>query len=353
MKKPNKKAARGKAAKETNKPSIPEKPAPDQLGIETKQVLVNKDHVYQVGEEYLPSVTTILGSLAKGAGFTQYLLNTTAEESKETLNSASLSGSKIHNAISKLLAGDRVLLEELIYVDDEGTEHRGLTIEESNKLATFVRWWYEYRPKVLSFEKIVYSQSKKYAGTLDFIGKIKEGKLDKKSKTPDNELMFVIDWKSNKSGIYDSNELQVAAYAQAETEMTGKKIDRIAILRLGTRHKIGYEFRVLESIYEPYKAFLGVMEAWKYQNPNFGPRIIDVPIYFELPKIEKVDVQTINKKGKKDADSRIEQPAPVAAVGQDQVGDEKRQGVSDGAGLLPFPGGSAGSVWTETDQAGY
>lgn len=279
--------------------------------IATKAVLVNKDHVYQVGEDFYPSVTTVLAALAKGKGFDVWLQTHSQDQAKDILEEAGLSGSKVHKAIELMLSGKRVVPGKFIYIDGDGVEHKGLTAEECHKVSTFVRWWYEYRPKVLAYEKVVYSDSRKFAGTVDFIGSIKEGKLDPKSKNPDNELMFLIDWKTS-SGIYASYEMQVAAYAQAETEMTGKKIDRIAILRLGSKHKVGYEFKVLDSIYEPYKSFLGVLEAWRYQNPNFGPRIIEVPLYFELPKVEQVEVKTIKKRT--NANTRIKSNTQVAEV---------------------------------------
>lgn len=292
----------------------------DQPKVEVKLVLMNEKHFYKVGEDYLVSVTTILNSLAKGQGFNIWLQNHTAEEAEDILTEAGLAGSKIHKAISDMINGQRIIPSEFVYVDDKGVEHKGLDSKECQKLSTFVRWWYEYRPKVLANEKIVYSLQRKYAGTLDFIGSIKEGLIDKKSKTPDKDLMFIIDWKTS-SGIYDSYEMQIAAYAQAEMEMTGKRIDKIAVLRLGTKHKAGYEFRVLDSIATPYKAFLGVYEAWKYQNPNFQPKVVEVPVYFELPKIEQVEVKDIKKrKEQTNANQGVEQHPEDAAAGSDQAG---------------------------------
>lgn len=336
------------SAKKVSKPIVPEI-APE-VKIETKQVLVNVDHVYQVGEEYYPSVTTILGALAKGKGFDIWLQSHSTEESQDILETAGLAGSKIHHAIELLLGGKRVIPSEFVYVDKDGVEHKGLKPEESFKLGTFIRWWFEYRPKLLAVEKIVYSEQRKYAGSVDFIGTIKEGLIDKKSKTPNNELMFVIDWKSSKA-IYPSYEMQVAAYAQAEMEMTGKKVDRIAILRLGSKHKAGYEFKIIDSIAQPYKTFLGVMEAWKYQNPNFGPKIIDVPAYFQLPTIEQVKVEEIKKKGTANANPRTEQHTEAPKTGADKTGNEEREGTSDGAGLLPVSRGSKGDLRRETTKA--
>lgn len=305
--------------------------------VETIKILVNKGHVYQKGEEFYASVTTIINAtLAKGKGFEMWLQSHSQEESKDIMEEAGLAGSKVHKAIEQLLLGKRVTPEEFVYTDEDGVVHKGLTPDECFKIAAYVRWWHEFKPKVLAVEKIVYSEQRKYAGTVDFIGTIKEGLIDPKSKTPDNELMFLIDWKTS-SGIYPSYEMQVAAYAQAEIEMTGKKIDRIAILRLGSKHKSGYEFRILESIHVPYKAFIGVLEAWHYQNPNFGPKIIEVPKYFQLPAIEKVEVNTIKKRKEKiHADSRIEQPKTVTEVRIDQARNEGRERVAESVGSLPL-----------------
>lgn len=304
--------------------------------VETKPVLVNKDHIYQIGEDYYPSVTTILSALSKGKGFDVWLQSHSQEESKEILNSAGLSGSKIHKAIENMLNGERIVPQEFIYVDSDGVEHKGLTPEECSKVSSFMRWWYEYRPKLLSYEKIVYSESRKYAGTVDFIGTIKEGKIDAKSKTPNKELMFIIDWKTG-NGIYASYDLQVAAYAMAEIEMTNKKIDKIAILRLGTKHKAGYEFKIIDSILDPYKSFLGVLSAWQYQNPNFAPKIINVPLYFQLPPIERVEVKNINKKVKNYANTGIKRNPSLTTDRVNKIREEKRERVADGARPLLMP----------------
>lgn len=318
---------------------------------EVELILVNDKHFYKVGEEYYPSVTTILQALAKGIGFNKYMFSKTEVEAKQELEEAGLAGSKIHNAIEQLIAGRQFNYQDIEYVDDKGMAHRGLTPEEANKLKTFIRWWHEYQPRVFASEKIVYSKTHKYAGTMDFIGTIKEGKIDKKSKTPDKDLWFIIDWKTS-GGIYPSYEMQVTSYAQAEMEMTEKKIDKVAILRIGTRHKAGYEFKILDNISGPYRAFLGVLNAWRYENPKFAPRIVEIPKTFKLPTIQKVEVKEINKR-QKNANKEHKQSEETPKTGDDQTGDEKRTGISESAGSLPLPTGSSGKVRGKTKTTGH
>lgn len=269
-------------------PVIPPKPEP-----EVEMVLINGKHFYQVFDEATPyyvSVTTILSALAKGKGFEVWLTKKTQEEQEDILGESSLRGSKVHRAIQLLIEGKQITPEEFIYEDQDGRTHKGLTTEEKNMVYAFVRWWYAFNPKVYASEKIVYNTTYKFAGTLDFIGTIKEGLIDKNSPTPNRDIFTIVDWKTS-SGIYPSYEMQLAAYAAAEHQMSGRKIERGAILRLGTKHKTGYEFKIIDSLAESYRAFLGVLAAWKYQNPDFAPRFVELPKLFSLPPIEQVEVK--------------------------------------------------------------
>ena len=79
-------------------------------------------------------------------------------------------------------------------------------------LENFEDWKASYSQ--LSFienEITVYSKTHRYAGTIDAVAEI-EGKL------------IVLDWKTSNQ-IHNEHALQVAAYAKAYEEMTGKKVD--------------------------------------------------------------------------------------------------------------------------------
>ena len=112
-------------------------------------------------------------------------------------------------------------------------------------------------------EQTVGSKKYKYAGTLDLACK-KNGEL------------WIIDFKTA-SGIHTSHERQLAAYKEAYQEYFGVKVDHTAILRTGTNHVAGYEFKEVE---RPFESFLNIYQTYLDNN---GGKIPNPPEVFAYP----------------------------------------------------------------------
>lgn len=170
-------------------------------------------HFYWLNDEYAPSVTGILGEAAPlPLGLKKFFQKNTEEEATQIFETAGDFGSKIHDALEKLLKG-----LELNLIDNYPT------VKEKQSLTSFIDWFQKWKPTDIESEQTIASKKYHYAGTLDFVGKI------------DNET-WLIDFKTS-NAIHLTHKLQVLAYKQAYEESTGTKIDRVGVLRLGTLHK--------------------------------------------------------------------------------------------------------------------
>lgn len=139
-------------------------------------------HLYYVGGKQIPSVTDILAPLHRSYG----------KINPSVLEYAAKRGTAVHEALQMLdLTGD---LE--------------WTPEITPYIQAYLEWCAVYKPTWLAVEKIVYSDDLGYAGTLDRMGYLNDGKLavvDIKTSQPTKEA-------------YISVCLQTLAYAYASVE---------------------------------------------------------------------------------------------------------------------------------------
>jgi hypothetical protein len=100
----------------------------------------------------------------------------------------------------------------------------------------------------------VYNSKDGYAGTLDSLILLKDKRI------------ALLDYKTSKY-IYDTYELQVAAYIRAYEEMQKAKIDTAFILRFdkGAGKKV-FEVKEIRDISKQYEIFLCALKLfyWKY-----------------------------------------------------------------------------------------
>ena len=234
------------------------------------QVNLDERRYYEVDGEYLPSITTILDVYPKGHGFRKWLVSQfSQEEADAVLHEAGDRGSRVHWGVEELLSGNDVTYDSVPYGFNSS-----FTPKEWKYLIAFMNWFEDNKPVVQSIEETVVGDG--WAGTADLIATI-EGKL------------CLIDWKTS-GAIYESHKCQVAAYATA----TG--IEQARIVRLGSKHKVGYEQFTLDAVLieEYYKLFLHVKAVWSHENPDPHPRFLEVP--------EKLNLLDIFK-GENDANS--------------------------------------------------
>lgn len=164
---------------------------------------------------------------------------------------------------------------------DQATEllDRGHTLqrddfqkEEWKALVSYVRFVEDHDPAVLATQATVYDTRDRIAGTLDKVIEI-------------HGEPIVTDIKVT-SAIRPEHIVQVQTYARLLACM-GIEVSKVGILRLGTKHKAGYEFAVElydEQVYE--QDFLACLHLWKRAHPKAnGPYIERLPDTLKLPPL--------------------------------------------------------------------
>jgi len=224
------------------------------------------EHYYWVDGVWAPATTHILDMAApKEFGLIEFFKNNTAEDIKRISDTAKANGSAVHDACERLLNGEEVSLQDL--------DKRG-----KDAIVAFLLWYDEVKPRDYLTEHTVASCSPLYAGTLDLVASI-DGKR------------CIVDFKTNKGGIYFSNKLQVMAYKKAYEETTGEKIDATYILRLGSQHKSGYEWKLVDDVTEA--DFVKVYDTYITMNGGKLPEPPEIEIYPEKIKLPRIDLRDL------------------------------------------------------------
>ena len=212
-------------------------------------------------EDPYPSPTWIISEgYPKQIGFLKWLSNLKDwDEGQKIMKDAGDRGSKVHAGIEKLLTDSVLKWDDLLPPD-----HEPFNPGEWLYIMSFQNFYNDHPLKVDSLEETVWNEEPKFAGTCDFKGTII---LPSKGKLEPVEEDIILDWKTS-SAIYPTHLIQVSAYAKA------LDYDLAGIVRLRSRHKKGYELRIINKseIEKYYNLFLNVYEIWKDSNPDATPR---------------------------------------------------------------------------------
>jgi hypothetical protein len=237
------------------------------------QIDIFDDRYYQIGEDYYPSVTEVLDLYPKGRQFQEWLKDV-GQAAGVVAARAAEAGNVVHSAIHNLIAGREINWHDAL--TDEFQYHSGnYTLSEWQGILRFVDF-YKKVEKVEASEMKVFSKVMKYAGTTDMVCQIAGQR-------------WLIDYKFG-NALHESYNLQVAAYATAFQEMTGKAIDRIGILHLKAATRTEKEFQGIGwqlkecplSINEHFRIFKAVLDIYYYENPNATPKNLSLPIKIKL-----------------------------------------------------------------------
>ncbi len=225
------------------------------------KLLPKNQHWYESPKKkgvYYPSVTMVTGYLPKGQFFEKYLAEQDSwEDSKRILKEAGERGTRCHDASEALDRG-----EAIVYGESQ------LTDEEYELMTFYIAWHKQFKPEIVHIEKVLVSDKHKLGGKLDRIYII-DGK----------RVLF--DLKTSKSAIFDSHWLQVSCYAEMYEYLEKEQIDAVAILRLTSQRKCGYEYvvRTREEWKEDYKQFKKTYDTMMYLNggKDFKPKVMELP----------------------------------------------------------------------------
>jgi hypothetical protein len=235
-----------------------------------KQVNVLDSRFYRRGEEYYPSVTSVLNFFPKNQFFHNWLKDV-GHNSEIIANKAASEGTQVHNAIDAFLNGS-----EIHWLDEYGKALYSL--DTWKMILKFADFWNTHKPELVVTEYHVFSDEFKYAGTTDIICKI-------------NDKLWLLDIKTSNS-LHTSHNLQLAAYAKAWNETHDTIIEETGILWLkastrseGKGDKIqgkGWELKHISNIDDNFEMFMNIYKIYKLENPNSKPMTESLPISIKI-----------------------------------------------------------------------
>lgn len=233
------------------------------IPVEIKQINIKEfdERYYQRGDDFAPSVTYILQCVyPTGFGLIDWIGNVGNKRADEIKNESAEEGSFVHESIEKILKGFRISNEEINTVFKN--HKRALKVKRC--LQSFINWYNEFKPEIISTEKTIWNEEHCFAGTLDLKCRI-------------NDEIWTVDFKTSKD-VHDSHKVQVSAYRFADGD-EGK----CAILHLGNSTKKRYSW--IEVDYDKYfHQFTQFNTTFKILYPNAKPNEETFPEYFEIIK---------------------------------------------------------------------
>jgi hypothetical protein len=177
----------------------------------SKQITILDSRFYQRKPEvYYPSVTYVLSHFPKGKFFEDWLKDV-GHSSSHIVKKSSEEGTQVHNAVEDFLAG-----KEIKWIDDKGNARYSLEVWKM--ILSFQEFWETHNPEIIACEEHLFSDTLKVAGTTDLVLKI-------------NEEIWMLDIKTSNS-LYETYNLQLAAYTQAWNECFDTPIERRGIIWL-------------------------------------------------------------------------------------------------------------------------
>ena len=164
---------------------------------------------YRDGHIWRPSVTSIVSMVAKGEGFTTWLIQN-ANRAEQIRREAATRGTALHRACEGLLAGRRV-------------STRGIDPKDVRALRHFVRLCEQAKLEPLATEHVVVSAEPAplgYAGTFDVRVRFGATIDTRNGQVIEQGEIVIVDLKSG-SGPYAEQEMQVSAYCYASGTPAG------------------------------------------------------------------------------------------------------------------------------------
>ncbi len=228
----------------------------------TRISLPNGRHYRVEGfEELFPSVTNVLGVIAKPA-LVAWARDTALEAVREALTDrtgmmvavtpdwvsslieeARARPDQVRDGAADFGTQAHVLIDEIL-----SGEEPEIPAQMSTVVASFEGWRRYAGLDIHLTETLVYSAKYRYAGAMDALASR-------------GDTLVALDWKTG-NRIYPEFDLQVAAYAKALEEMSGQRVAEAWIVRLGKRVP-EFEARTVKDLDRAFDAFRAALFLWR------------------------------------------------------------------------------------------
>lgn len=274
------------------------------------------DGVKKLVEEYLVSVTEILGAYPKDF-LARWRGDVGNDRADQIVRDALNLGSIIHYGAEVLAKGGLVVYNPYTNPIYNAKEMEDLIKKSPTKEVCIVRFQKEYlqlcriwewfntvSPTQIETEQTVYSLNHKYAGTCDLLCHIAEGEYMIAGSQPLylEGGLYVCDYKTGK-GVSITYKMQLAAYikaieeADSQLNIIGGLIIHPANEQI-TKGIVGLKTTAIngEEINQYFENFQHVQAVYKVEHPTPSPKDFSLPSILQL-QIGKVK---LSKKSKKD-----------------------------------------------------
>ena len=212
-----------------------------------------------------PSVTWITDvGYPKGIGYFKWLANQGWDNAEKISSEARKRGSKVHQAVSSLILGNEVRMDDK-FTNDDGLEEE-LTLSEYDCLLAFRDFHEEKKPTYVLNEYAVFNEKPRYAGTLDIICDM-------------DAERWLLDVKTG--GIWPSYGSQLSAYKHADSLPEELRPKKMGILQLDVKQNKNKKWRLTE-INDEIHLFHACREIWnkEYEGTELWKK--DYPVSIKL-----------------------------------------------------------------------
>jgi ATP-dependent exoDNAse (exonuclease V) beta subunit len=216
---------------------------------------------YQQGDEFYPSVTTVLDAFPKGAQFYKWLKDN-GENADEIRDEAGRRGSVVHNLTERYDLGEVVACASA----DGNLQYRST---EWGMFERYVEFSERVDPEIDVVEATVVSPELGIAGTVDRIMSF-------------GGFTYLVDIKTSNM-VHESYWLQLAAYREM-LRLKGTEVDAVAILWLNAKTRTsgkgdaiqgkGWQFIPKQDTDKDLDLFLCTQKLWLATNEDAKPRNI-------------------------------------------------------------------------------
>lgn len=226
--------------------------------------------------DYVPSVTWICDvPYPKGPQLLRWVAKHGWDEAEEIKGAAGDQGSKVHQAINRIVSGGTVDARTDTFENPRSGQQEPLNAEEAFRIWTFCQWFEVERPQVIAHEITGWNERYRYAGTLDLLACLKSDKY---------KFPRIIDYKIS-SQIWPSMELQVSAYKHFDTPFIPKNT-RLGILQLGYKKNKNQKYK-FTPVADQFPLFLSARKIWEKETKGQQPAQREYPVTFSVAHLMK------------------------------------------------------------------
>jgi hypothetical protein len=220
---------------------------------------------------YVPSVTWIIDTgYPKGENFARWWASKGFDEGERIKVAAGEKGSIVHQGCERIARGGTVALGDE-FENPNTLRQQEISAVEYYCVMTFAEWWKSEEPEVLGIERTVLSDKYNYAGTTDYVLRL---------KSTSYKIIHVIDVKTSPN-LWSSQELQVSALKHADSSLPrnaqGKTVGvKLGILQVGYLKNKHKHFKFTE-VPDRFPLFLAAQKIWKFEEGHKVPLQRDYP----------------------------------------------------------------------------